>query len=138
MSGHYEPFEHTADAGYRLRGATLEELFCAGAEALYEVVFGGSLSTTPGPEIRVVLTASNLADLLHDWLQRLLLLMDVDAVWVTGVVFDELSETRLAARCEAVAVPEGARQIEVKAVTYHGISVEREGSGWRGSVLFDV
>jgi SHS2 domain-containing protein len=81
----YEFFDHTADIGVNVHGATLEELFCNAATALYDVL--GSLAK--GKERReksVKLEAPTLEDLLHDWLSELL--YEVEA---NHVLFDEIA-----------------------------------------------
>jgi len=134
----FEFFEHTADIGVRVFGATLEELFVNAAAALYEAM--GVRKKEEGrirKEIRI--EAESAEDLLHDWLAELLFELSAH-----GVIFDEIQSATLNAQgFEATA--KGGRadwseaRAEVKAVTYHQLRVEqRADSSWMATVIFDV
>ncbi len=74
----YRQLSHTADLGWRIRGATLEELFENAAAALVStMVDRRTLRRTETREI--TLESADRESLLVDWLNHLLYLFDVDA-----------------------------------------------------------
>ena len=136
----YEFFDHTADIGVHIYGATLPELFSNAAQAMYEVM--GSLAK--GEERRaksVKLEAPTLEDLLHDWLTELL--YDFAA---HQVLYDQLDITDATPQRVAATVTGGVVDLarsepreEIKGVTYHQLRVEQTANGrWRATVIFDV
>src|SRR5439155_288368 len=80
----YEFFEHTADIGVRVTGATLAELFVNAARAMYEAL-GELQKSGARSQKSVELTAASLEDLLHDWLAELL--YEVEA---NHILYDEM------------------------------------------------
>jgi SHS2 domain-containing protein len=138
----FEFFEHTADLGVRLRGATLPALFAAGARALYhahgDLRLAGPLATET-----IELAAATMEDLLHDWLAELLFRLAARQRRYDRLVLEVEEEPapRLTARLSGGAV-DYARSLvnaEVKGVTYHQLAVAREPDGtWQATVIFDV
>jgi SHS2 domain-containing protein len=139
MTTPYEFFEHTADIGVHVTGATLSELFVNAARAMYFAL--GELQKTEDQRQRTVaLQAQSLEDLLHDWLAELLFEIEV-----SHVLFDELAAQvmpgRLTATLRGGAIDFERSQTneEIKAVTYHQLRVEQlPDRSWRATVIFDV
>jgi len=140
LANRFEFFDHTADIGVRVRGATLEELFRHAAAALYEVM-GEWKKSAPTKQKSVVLEAGSVEDLLHDWLAELLFEFSA-----RGVVYDELEISELSPCCLKATLRGGPvdweksePRAEVKAVTYHQLGVEQRSDGsWEATVIFDV
>jgi len=140
MAAPYEFFEHTADIGVTVHGATLEELFRHAAAALYETLGAFELSG-PRSERRMALRADSPEDLLHDWLAELL--YDVEARHALYDQIDPLEVTpgSLSAGLRGGTIDFDRSQTneEIKAVTYHQLRVEELPDGaWRATVIFDV
>lgn len=140
MTARYEFFEHTADIGVRVFGATLKELFRNAAAAMYEVM-GEWKKSGVGSQKSVVIEAESVEDLLHDWLADLLFEFSAH-----GVVYDECEISNLKSQIIEASLRGGAvdwkqsePRAEVKAVTYHQLRVERRDDGsWLATVIFDV
>src|ERR1043166_5325719 len=96
MAAPYEFFEHTADIGVHVFGATLPELFVNAARAMYAAL--GELQKS---EIRsqrsVALRAESVEDLLHDWLGELLYEVEANHRLYDAFEFHELALPRLSA-----------------------------------------
>ena len=135
----HEFFEHTADIGVRVRGATLSDLFVNAARAMYEAL--GELKKTGDRKQKTVeLPAATLEDLLHDWLAELL--FEIEA---NHVLYDEMKIAIVPGRLTAslsggsVDFARSHTNEEIKAVTYHQLSVEQlPDQSWRATVIFDV
>jgi len=135
----YELFEHTADVGLRVRARDLNGLFEEAARALLSVIVANPESVRPVQEVSFRLSAGRRDDLLFDWLAEVLytfaarhLLLAESAV---SIVEDTLTAT---ARGERVDRRRHQLEMEVKAITYHGLKVERDGDGWLAEVIVDI
>jgi SHS2 domain-containing protein len=139
MAQAWEFFEHTADIGVRVRGATLPDLFVNAARAMYEAL-GELAKTENGKLTELRLEATSLEDLLHDWLAELL--FEVEA---NHMLYDEMQVEvlpgKLAAELRGGEIDFGRSHTneEIKAVTYHQLRVEQLPDGsWQATVIFDV
>jgi len=142
----YEFFDHTADIGVHIYGATLPELFSNAAQAMYEVMGSFQKAGVPakGEERRaksVKLEASTLEDLLHDWLTELLYDFATHQVLYDRLDITEATPQRVVATVTG-GVVDFARsepREEIKAVTYHKLRVEQNAKDrWQATIIFDV
>ncbi len=135
----YEHFDHTADLGLRIRAASLEELFAEAARALTAVLVDTPDSVRPAERRTIRLEASDREDLLHDWLAELLYLFDTEHMLFSR--FDvalppgELCATAWGERADPAR---HALELEIKAVTYHGLKIEPDAHGWLAEVIVDL
>ena len=139
MKPFYRTIEHTADIGIEVLAPTRGDIFVRSALALFDLMFGGD-SIGTGLERPIRVEGESVEELLVAWLNDLLYIYAVD-----GVVFSDFTDIRLeegffsATGLGEVFTP--ARHgvaTEIKAATYHGISVAPEGDGWKARVIFDV
>jgi protein archease len=139
----YRFLDHTADVAVELEGDGLEELLAEALAAFTDTVTVRE-RVGAGVERRFAVAATDVEALLVEWLGELLYAFEVE-----GVLFHHaevsVAETGGGARLEVVA--HGDRyaaerhpvKVLVKGVTYHGLSVRRDGDGrWRGRVVFDI
>ncbi len=139
MAQAWEFFEHTADIGVRVRGATLPELFVNAARAMFAAL-GELVKAKSSRRKELRLEAPSLEDLLHDWLAELL--FEVEA---NHLLYDEMevevAPGKLTARLSGGPIDFARSQTneEIKAVTYHHLRVEQLADGtWQATVIFDV
>ena len=138
MEKRFEVIDHTADIGIAAYGANLREAFANAAYALFSLMVDlGNVADAVCYEAEV--TAENREDLLVAWLNELIYLFEVENVLFQRFEIDELSETRLRARCYGEKIDQERHKIKiaVKAATYHMLKVE-ERDGYRVQVLFDI
>ena len=135
----YEYFEHTADLGIRARAADLNGLFAEAATALFAAVVDGLDSVRPVQQVEIAVEGAEPDYLLFDWLRELLFRLDAEHLLLSK--FDvRVTETGLKATATGEPL-DPARHVlshEVKAITYHGLRVEREGDGWVAEVIVDI
>ena len=135
----YEIFEHTADMGLRVRAGDLNRLFCEAAEALFAAIVTNPEEVEPVEEVSFVVAAERADDLLHDWLAELLFTFDSRRLVLSR--FDvQTTETNLTAtaRGETLDPERHEPRMEIKAITYHGLKLEKTVDGWLAEVIVDI
>lgn len=135
----YEVFEHTADIGLRVRADDLETLFAEAAQGLFSLIVADLESVQTVQEVYVELAAERTDDLLFDWLAELLYHFDVRGLLLSRFEV-KLDQTHLrgTARGEPVDRTRHQLEMEVKAITYHGLKVERRDNHWLAEVIVDI
>lgn len=135
----YRRFDHTADIGVRIFGETLKSLFEHGAEALFSLISGGG-SAEKSEIVTLAIAGDTLEDLFMNWMKRLLFEFNGNERLIIRAVILSLSENALEAELWVVPFDPRIHEIqnEIKAVTYHGLIVEKRGEGWFAQVVFDV
>lgn len=131
----YEEVEHTADVAIRAFGRDLPELFANAAYGMFDLLADmEGLSLTI--EREVFLEAPDLEALLVDWLGELLYLRETHGEVYKEFEINTLSPTELRAlaRGGKGAVP----RMDIKAVTYHDLEIEKTEEGYEATVVFDV
>ena len=135
----YEFFEHTADLGLRIRADTLELLLEEAARALFAAIVVNLDQVREVDTIQFEIEADRPDDLLRDWLAELLYVFHADhrlfAHFEVRLEGDRLEAT---ARGEPIDPARHELDAEIKAITYHGLKVEREGNGWLAEVIVDL
>jgi SHS2 domain-containing protein len=135
----HETFDHTADLGLRVRAADLNTLFAEAGEALTAALVENPAAVEPAREVRVALPSDDLEYLLFDWLKALLYHFETERF--VGSRFEvTVNEQglRAVARGETFDPSRHEPAHEVKAITYHGLKLERAGSGWLAEVIVDI
>ena len=135
----FEVFDHTADLGLRVRAATLSELFNEAARGLFAQLVSNPLDVAPRNQQKFTLQAASHPYLMVDWLNALLYAFETDQVLFQK--FDvQVSAMRLEGSVWGEPVDAARHQLanEVKALTYHGLSVEPCSQGWRAELILDI
>lgn len=126
----FETLEHTADTGFRVRGATREELFANAAMALAEIVMDRTFAQ-PRESHRLTYAGSDVEERLVNWLNEVLWLMDglriAPAAIKDGEVWGEPRDDE-----------KHPPRVVVKAVTFHQLVVTQENGGWMAEVFLDI
>jgi SHS2 domain-containing protein len=135
----YETFEHTADIGIRVRATELNGLFEDAARGLFAVLVANPDAVRPVQEVSFRIEAQRLDDLLFDWLAELLFVFETRRL-LLGEFHVEVQGDRLEATARGEPIDPQRHQLdmEVKAITYHGLKVERDGDGWLAEVIVDL
>ncbi len=139
MTRGYRFFDHTADFGLEIFGGDAHSLFEEAAKALFDLITPWA-SPEQGVRRKVDVTGDDWADLMVNWLRELLYLWNGESLLVRTIELNTLEESRLqaTATCEAYDPDQHEIRNEIKAVTYHQISVGPFEDGWRARVVFDI
>ena len=148
----FESVDHTADAAIRGWGRDLSELFASMARGLFDVI-AGTDSVRAVRARTIELRSETIDELLHDWLEALNTLHQVhgelyrdfdvrvgDAALLEDSNAAGSGDLSLRARAigERIDPARHELRMEVKAVTWHGLSVRRTEEGYEAHVLFDI
>ncbi len=139
MESGFEIFAVTADKGIRAWAPDPPGLFRAAALGLWSLMVdpGG---VRPLCTERVAVQAGDREVLLVAWLNELLYLHEVRGFAGADAAVQLAGETGLEASLWGEPVdPQRHRMVgHVKAVTYHGLRIERGPRGWQAEVVVDV
>lgn len=138
----YEILEHTADAGVRGIGKTLEEAFAEAARGMFSLMADLS-QVRPVRELPVGAMADDLGGLLVAFLGELLFLRDREGMLFSRFAVEiERESGGWKLKGKAVGEPLDPRRhrlgVEVKAATYAGVRVEKTERGYIAQCILDV
>jgi SHS2 domain-containing protein len=135
----YEVFEHTADLGLRIKADSLERLFVEAAEAFFSVIVANPDSIEPRETLSFAIEGDDREYLLFDWLNELLYTFESRHLLLSRfeVRLDDKG-LKATARGEAMDAARHQMEHEVKAITYHGLKLERLNGGWLAEVIVDI
>jgi SHS2 domain-containing protein len=139
MTRMYETFEHTADLGLRIRTADLNTLFAEAAEALFSTIVDDLGTVVAVQKVKVAFTDDDREYLLFDWLKELLYRFDSEHLLFSRFEV-HVSDTGLTGTAwgEPLDRDRHALAHEVKAITYHGLKVEKTADGWLAELIVDI
>ncbi len=139
MDSMYEFFEHTADLGLRIRAADLNTLFADAAQALFAAIVEDLATVRTEQEVRIDLPPDDREYLLFDWLKHLLIRFDTDHL-LFGRFAVVIDNTGLHGTAWGEPLDRSRHNLEheVKAITYHGLTVEQTPDGWLAEVIVDI
>ena len=136
----YKLIDHTADLGIEVTGRTKRELFAKAALSLMDIVVEKKETGAGLKEKALTVEGSDPADLLINYLREILYLFNGEALIIGKCEITKCGSKTLDARLllDPYNKKKHVMKTEIKAVTYHGLSVERIKKGWRARMIFDV
>jgi SHS2 domain-containing protein len=134
-----EQIDHTGDVGIVVRGANLEELFARAAWGMFAVITDMAV-VEPRDTTAIEVAATDRAALLQRWLSELNFRHATGYRLFCRFKIRELSDERLAADAMGEPIDPDRHSIfaEIKAVTFHELSVEQVGGHWQARIIFDI
>jgi SHS2 domain-containing protein len=143
----FELIDHTADLQIRVYGATIEELFrnalCGMFQAIKPDIAGCAMKDDriickDLPRHHEIKIESPDQDaLLIDFLSRALYLSDVHNEAYLAVTIHTLSDTKIEATIHGAPIT-GFANVEIKAVTYHDVHIQKKDGLWQTDIVFDI
>ena len=140
MAGkNYEFIEHTADICIRVKGATLEDLFKNTALAMFEII--AEEKSPPHKNLEKIILeqkAENIDELFINWLNELLSLSSAKELVFSSFKIEIIDQKILKAEAHGSSYKDYNVLTEIKAATYHELTIKKVPSGWEAQVIFDV
>jgi SHS2 domain-containing protein len=135
----YHLLEHPSDLGIEASGLTVGEAFEQAALGLISVI-AETESIESLNERRVTVDAQDYENLLVKWLSEILYLYDGEDFLLKEAKAESISPTRLVARVSGEKYkPEKHKlKMDVKAVTYHQLSIETSSAMTTVRVFLDI
>jgi SHS2 domain-containing protein len=133
----------TADIAFEATGRDLAQLFSDAADATMNVMIDNLDSIEPRETRHIELSNDEIDMLLFDFLQELIYFKDAERLLlrVRDARIDERDEKYILktdAAGETLDTTRHHQRADVKAVTLHGFSVEKQDGGWKARVLLDI
>lgn len=156
----FQPLDISGDAGLRVFGRTLEEIFVNASVGLYSLITDLSL-VKEEKGIQISAESSSLEGLLISWLNELIFQFDAYGFIGKEVTALEImpgldlpdsqgkqdsekgtgnSNYRVSAVLsgEEFAPDRHEGKLLIKAATYHKLKVEKTDTGWQADIIFDI
>ncbi len=131
--------EHTADLGFEVEAPTLAEVFERAGLMLVGVMIdlGG---VEAREQVDVAVEAATTDELLHDWLQALLVRYQGEGFAACELAVQAITPTGVRGVASGERVDPARHRLgsEVKGVTYHQLAVRQTDAGWWARVIVDV
>ncbi len=135
----YKIFDHTADLGLEIYGRDEKELFSNAAFAIFDLVV--DLHDVNALDVwSIAVNGSDREDLFVNYLREILYMLNGQGLLLKEFFIREIKSRHLLAevRGEAFDPERHSIKTEIKAVTYHELEIEKNKSGWKARVIFDV
>ena len=138
----YKLLDHTADIRIAVWGKTRKELFANAVAAMFDLMVDcpSDGETKPLVEKTIKITSNDLEDTLINFLREALYLFNGQGWLVRCCEPLELNKKSITARMQGEPYNRQKNQLktEIKAVTYHGLSINKSKNTWQAKVVFDV
>lgn len=135
----YELLEHTADTGFRVRAASLGQLFARAAEALVSIAVDAARAEASQKRL-IRCAGPTLEDRFVNWLNEALWLLDGERF--VPARFEEPAfvgeSVHGAAWGEARDDARHPPRIVVKAATFHQLVIREHNGMWEAEVFLDI
>jgi SHS2 domain-containing protein len=134
-----EEIDHTADVGIVVQARDLPELYARAAWGLFHTI--ADLSSVATREtVTVTATGPDPAGLMVHWLSELNYRAQTQHTLFAAFHVTAFGDCHLTARVGGEPMDPARHTIhtEIKAITYHGLRVVREGDVWLARIIFDV
>lgn len=106
---------------------------------MFSAIVENLATVEPKQEFNITLEPDDVEYLLFDWLRSLLIQFDTEHL-LFGKFEVKIDESGLNGTAWGEPLDRSRHNLEheVKAITYHGLTVEQTGDGWLAEVIVDI
>ena len=135
----YQIIDHTADLGIIVKGVDEKDVFIRAAYAMTDLMVKGDISKKTVIK-DVSIQGEDFPDLIVKWLGEILYLFHGEKLLVHSIEIKSISPITLRSTLTLSSFEPERHQVirEIKAVTYHQISVDNVNDGWQARIIFDI
>jgi len=127
----------TSDVLFEAYGRTPKELFENAAKALFSVICQVE-KVKPAKELTVEVKGKDIKELMFNWLQELISLVDIEGMFFSRFVVEKINDKSLKARIYGEPLSPEKGETVVKAVTYYKFNVEKTAEGYKATISLDI
>jgi SHS2 domain-containing protein len=132
--------EHTGDIKFQAYGTSLEKAFANSALAMFAAMHDGEVKKVK--KIKIKTNGKDLESLLYNFLEELLIVFDTEGFFLGKVKSLKISKKEGKFRLEAEVIGDKADKyeihIDIKAITYNDMFIEKGKEKWICQVVIDV
>jgi len=126
-----------SDVMFEAYGKDLKELFENAAEALLRVICKID-KVKPKNTEEIEIKGEKLEDLMINWLQGLISIVDVEEMFFSKIEVEDIDETKVIAKLSGEPIRPELGETVVKAVTYYNYKLEKIKQGYKVTVSLDI
>ncbi len=127
----------TSDVMFEATGRDLKEVFENSATAMLEVICQID-RVEPKENREVEVHGKDVRELLLNWLQELIAMVDIEGMFFSKFEISEISPAGLKAKIWGEEANPEKGETVVKALTYHKFGIEETKKGWVARVTLDI
>jgi SHS2 domain-containing protein len=134
-----EIIDHTGDIGIRITAPSREKLFATAAKAMVQLILP-SRGTGPTEQRHYQATGDDDEQLLVNWLSEINFYFQTEQFLPCEILTLEMKDNSLEAGVtgNVISLEHDSIHTDIKAVTYHRISVKETHDLWTAQVIFDI
>lgn len=135
----YEILDHPADIRIRVFGSTLTELFINAAVAMMDIR-SDRTQVRCEREMLIHVEANTTDELLVDWLQDILYLVETEKMLFREFRVESMSESEITGYGVGENIDFSRHELhyDIKAVTYHELKIKETEANLMVEILFDI
>ena len=127
----------TSDVLFEAYGKTKQELFANAASALFSVIC--KINKIKPAKVKIIkVKGANLKELLFNWLQELIVLVDTEQLFFSRFAIEKINDKSLRAKIYGEPITPEKGETVVKAVTYYRFNVTETAKGYKSTVSLDI
>ncbi|MEW6536258.1 MAG: archease [Candidatus Auribacterota bacterium] len=131
--------DHTADYFVSIEADSLPHLLQGAVQAITKYCVEEIIRHSPTPFIiNLDIQEDSLDDLIISFLNEVLFLMETRHVFFNHSEFGNVTQTSIQCTLYGISKEVVTANGEIKAATYHGLSVTHSLGNWTARILFDV
>lgn len=132
----YKFLPHTADIQFVVSSKTLEGLFSESALAMKKAICDSKISEKIHKKIKI--KGHDLINLLYNFLEEILFIMDTENLIFSKVKKIKFKNEGMLAEIDFDEIEKYETYLEIKAITYNEMYVEKKNGFWEAKVTIDV
>ncbi len=121
-----------------MKAGDLKGLFIKSALAMFDIIAEKRSVKTKPQKIKIEQNADDLEELFVNWLNELLSLSAVKDLIFYDFQINKIDKNLLQAVAFGRSIQDYKVNVEIKAATYHELTIENNKKGWQAQVIFDV
>lgn len=140
MDPWHEEIDHTADIGIRVHASGMVDLCLEAARAMFRLILDDIAVRVATESCAVNARATDRDLLLRAWLSELLYIHASQRLFLTDFRIQSITSNEIHAVAGGIPMTGEMidRATEIKAVTYHGLTVFESGGELHAQVIFDT